>query len=93
MANNTRYWIPSWTRGLTLALIALVQCLVWLPVAEARPRSGYNVVPSNVSYDVCQRRLNRGQGCLYPYWYPYWTPDRAYKNPFWVAHIWPYSSW
>jgi hypothetical protein len=72
-------------------------CLAGLAIAPGQAQAGQAQVreygyevPSNVSHDVCRRRLNRGQECLYPYWYPFWSPDLAYRRPFKSFHLWPY---
>jgi hypothetical protein len=60
------------------------------PSEAARRQQQQVWVPSNVSHDVCQRRLNRGLECLYPYWYPYGYPDLAYRRYYRYWSFWPW---
>lgn len=76
----------------TAGILALsATCFLFTP-AQASSASKDRVI-TNVSHDVCVRRLRRGQECLYPYWYPYWSPDLAYMRPVKHWHFWPYWNW
>jgi hypothetical protein len=83
-------------RKVALAIAGAAGCVVAVlstSSSEAGRSHGYSV-PSNVSYDVCKRRLNRGHDCLYAYWQPlgwpdYFTiPDRRYHRTYWS--FWPW---
>jgi len=76
-----------------IAAVGLSLAVVSIAPSQAQSRQRSEWVASNVSYDVCKRRLNRGQECLYPYWYPYWSPDLAYRRSFKSVHVWPYWNW
>jgi len=79
-------FVTAAAAGFCLAALSTVS-------GQAQSRHGSEWVASNVSYDVCKRRLNRGQECLYPYWHPYWSPDLAYQRSFKSVHVWPYWNW
>ncbi len=84
-------------RNITLMIAGAVICIAAISstsISEAGWRSQNEGVVSNVSYDVCKRRLKRGEECDYTYWQPLGRPDffsspgRRFHRTYWS--FWPW---